>query len=530
MRFVPETAQIMTLKMNKIHKTIVVMLCVVAVVILYKLNYLRYFHMAGDSAGYVDLLKRIYTFGDMKSKVFAAAYPLFDMAKTAEIFCNSELLNKYENSSFFQWHSYGIAYLIVWIGRLFTTDYVAIAAAVNAINIVIIFLGAYLICNKNKFNPLEVMAFAAIMLSFIPLIGMLSGQYYFDRLFISLSILYIYFNINEDNKSWIASLGVLVIAASVSERSALMIGVIAGYLAVFDEKRPIKKRLFTIIMAMLVIGYYVVWSKLVQDSIYAGSLSKDIIISNLSQIFDSSSNLSKLTKELLLYLLPLSILAIFNIKYFVLFVLLFLPNILVTVGGAEKTGFVTHYHSYYLPMLIIASFMGYRQIKTLIELKYACYAILAIIIGAQVYLIKNQIFVVSPTLSHSFAKDFELFNSSSILSNADVTRKEQLKRLISNIKDPSVSISVNEFVMPTLVAANFTNIRIFPIGLGDSSYIILETAVGSPNEEIILPIYGDIKELKMISKCMSQRAEKIYTEIAKENIGATTFRLIKRNN
>jgi len=127
---------------------VIIAIALIAISLLTYLNYLRFFHMAGDSAGYVDLLKRATLFGDMKSTVFAAGYPLFDMAKTADVFCLSELNSKYENNSFFQWHAYLGVFIIAWIGKLFSLNNLLLAALVNAIGVFATYFGLFLI-SKN---------------------------------------------------------------------------------------------------------------------------------------------------------------------------------------------------------------------------------------------------------------------------------------------------------------------------------------------------------------------------------------------
>jgi hypothetical protein len=38
------------------------------------------------------------------------------------------------------------------------------------------------------------------------------------------------------------------------------------------------------------------------------------------------------------------------------------PNVFGSIGGAEKTGWLTHYHSYYFPVLAWAAFCGFRNL------------------------------------------------------------------------------------------------------------------------------------------------------------------------
>lgn len=37
------------------------------------------------------------------------------------------------------------------------------------------------------------------------------------------------------------------------------------------------------------------------------------------------------------------------------------PNLLGSIGGAEKLGWTTHYHSPYFPFLVLAVLLGYAR-------------------------------------------------------------------------------------------------------------------------------------------------------------------------
>ena len=515
--------------MIKARNVFGILLALAIIFFLAELNYARFSHMAGDSAGYVDLIKRVSLFGDMRSQVFAAAYPLFDLAKTAEVFCSNSLVSKYENSSFFQWHSYVIVFPIAWVGKVFTNNYAYIAAIVNALAVFFTFFGTLLIARKNKMDWLEIAFFLLLLLTFSPLVGSISGQYYFDRLFIPAAIFYFYFYLRRDYEfSWLISVGIIVFAALVSERSALMIGVFAIYLSILDFKNKSKYRYATMFFGIAAIVYYVIWAKLIQDSFYASTTSLPVIVENLKQIFDFQSHISKSTVELFIILLPLIILVIPAKKYIVLLAMFLAPNILLNVGGAEKTGYLTHYHSYYIPIIIIGAMMGYLEYKKIAMINRFRYLLLCVVLLLNIVNIHGRLFAVSQTLTHSLSGDFGLFIKGSSIKNTSDERSEKFNELLSNIKESNPTISSNEFTMPILVLKGFTHIRMFPIGLYDSDYLLLESAVGDDPANIILPVYGDAKDLREISDCMFLKLKDKYKEIGVKDIGAIKYRLMKR--
>jgi hypothetical protein len=142
--------------------------------------------------------------------------------------------------------------------------------------------------------------------------------------------------------------------------------------------------------------------------------------------------------------------------------------------------------------------------------------------------IHGRLFAVSQTLTHSLSGDFGLFIKGSSIKNISDERSEKFNELLSNIKESNPTISSNEFTMPILVLKGFTHIRMFPIGLYDSDYLLLESAVGDDPANIILPVYGNAKDLREISDCMFLKLKDKYKEIGVKDIGAIKYRLMKR--
>lgn len=518
--------------MKKIKIAIGIIVSFALVLFLAELNYARYFHMAGDSAGYVDLLKRIYYFDDMRSDVFAAAYPIFDLIQNSESICSSNLSNTYEGNSFFRWHAYGVGFVIAWIGGLFTQDFVKVAALVNALNVFAIFFVAILIVKRKKFNCVEAIIFTGILTSFAPLVGAISGQYYFDRLFIPLALFYCYLHLKRENAHVaFISAAVIIVTSLVSERAALMIGALACYLSIFDAKSNKSYRYITLLMALLSISYYLVWVKYFQNSIYNSSTSLHVILANLSAILEWDSSLSAMTREWLITLLPMLALAVMTPKYLFLASIFILPNLLVSVGGSEKIGYVTHYHSYYIPILIFASIVGYSKIKDRISNKQICYSILLCALVINMVNISKRDFVVSPTLTHSLVRDSLLLVEGSDINMLSESRMQELTELFSLIDSSKATVSSSEFLMPLMVSRGMTKLRLLPIGLDDSDYLFVESGISEGDSKIILPLYAATpRELIKINECVLSRITKNYSIIGNKQINGINYMLYKAKN
>src|SRR5207302_1111825 len=58
-----------------------------------------------------------------------------------------------------------------------------------------------------------------------------------------------------------------------------------------------------------------------------------------------------------------------------------LPNVIGSIGGAEKVGWTTHYHSVYLPFLVAAALFGFGSLWNRFRNSRRRYAIVLIPIG-----------------------------------------------------------------------------------------------------------------------------------------------------
>jgi hypothetical protein len=63
-------------------------------------------------------------------------------------------------------------------------------------------------------------------------------------------------------------------------------------------------------------------------------------------------------------------LSIFNIRFFLIALSSLLPNLFISIGGAEKTGLTTHYHSFYIPFLISGAVFGFIKLKEILAEKW----------------------------------------------------------------------------------------------------------------------------------------------------------------
>ena len=179
------------------------------------------------------------------------------------------------------------------------------------------------------------------------------GQFYVDRLFIPFSILFVlslyhYLDKKEQNS---AKTGVALylaiffglIGGLTIERNMLIVGFVAGFYAlVSGASWPKKLRLITFALFCLV--YVASYMLFFNDNPDNSRVQESLIdLGNIIQAVSTPGVSHYLLFSGSLLLLP----AIFVPRLFIAISPIVMINIIITVGGAEKTGWLTHYHSHY---------------------------------------------------------------------------------------------------------------------------------------------------------------------------------------
>lgn len=198
------------------------------------------------------------------------------------------------------------------------------------------------------------------------------GDYYLDRLYMPFALLSLYFMhaiVRMDNaakeKGLLAGFVASTIMASLfTERAAIMmIAEIVFFLLFYPQVKKSKEVRTVLLGILILIGAYIfIYFKFVFEGIEGGG---NILNNALAVLQDPIARLkaSGLLPFILVNLLFIGIFVPFaGIRYFVLTLGALIPNLLVSVGGAELNGWSTHYHAMYLPFIIFAASIGYLRL------------------------------------------------------------------------------------------------------------------------------------------------------------------------
>jgi hypothetical protein len=180
----------------------------------------------------------------------------------------------------------------------------------------------------------------------------------------------------------------------------------------------------------------------------------------------------------------------------------------VTIGGAEKTGFATHYHAGYIPFLVGFAAIGYATLVNKARAenlsgiswikKYGKSLLIsvAVILGALATSQFGELRQVYGTIAH-VNPAFE----------AMVKKRNDFTAFFGSIP-AGESVSSPEWTMPVLESLGITKVDYMPVGVGSSHYVIAQYV--SPSTWPDIPYYLDSSSKQQIEVCIQNKLTNNY--------------------
>lgn len=481
----------------------------VLAVILTEYNAVRFYTLGTDSAGFVDLIRAVAENGMMVSPIFSSFYSTIPLlAAPPDVYCSSPLLSVHRTSDFLQWHPYFISYVLAVPVKYFGVAPLKIAAIINAINISGALALIYWFLRKNGLLVWECLSFIFAVAISQYWVGTLAGQFYFDRLFILPGLVLVLFCYEKWDGSYRAWLSIFFIAmlssALISERTALLAGVMTlGYWFFLKGNHFKRKGIAVLLFSAASLAYLFIYMKFFQNSFYYSGLGWRTVLHNLNLALTPGGTLFVPTMMWMGVVSPMVILAFVNWRYGLLAVAAMVPNLLVSVGGAEKTGFATHYHAGYIPFLVGFAAIGYATLihkvrglnltgTSWIEKtgKTVLIPVVVVLSGIAVSQLSEARQVYATAVGATSAFD------------AMVKKREEFAVFIASIPKDEL-ISSPEWTMPTLASLGRTGIDYMPIGIGSNRYVIANYNAQSKLLEV--PSYLDPSSKEQIAICIQNK-------------------------
>lgn len=504
-----------------------------------------------DGAGFIHLLNLMAETGEMKSSIFSSFYSLYPtLQMNFEQFTSFNFISIYSNENFFRWHSYAISY--------FLSGLVFLGVPAGTLSIFVNLLGTFGVifltiqyCFKNKVSFSLTLVITLAFAFFLPIKETIYGQLYFDKLFPFLMLFVciltqrILSNAHRSPIQIPLFFVVTIICASTSERSALMCGMFLIVFGLFYDLAKIRfrQRLPFIIAGLSCVTWFLIYHLTFYDSMYSGGTSLATISHNANRLI-SDPLFQDRAIVLMAVLFPHLIMGMLSPVAGVIAIFSVVPNLLIDIGGAEKTGFATHYHMMYLPFIIFANLMALRNFsKFLSKLREAA-------LSSKFIRTTNLIFVslvfsiftmnLSSVIDYgNTSLNYQLTTNSfafPYMVNSNTGIKKTIQEPINNElrKSDGLHVSASNTLMTLLLETDVKVVDAFPISLYQADYVLVERTMVIDNEEkIMLPNLPSYRREDLILKrrwLQNQLNSDFRTIFVKELSDSNDVILYKRQN
>ena len=423
----------------------------------------------------------------------------------------------------FKWHSFPILYFIAPF-RAFL-DGKVIVALLGAF----CFMGMIVIVYKylrDSGLPILLAVSFCFLVSAHPAWSLsVFGQFYPDRLFLVFGLFYALSMLTYLQTGIQRPWRLIVpggFAAICNERAAIMICFFTlSCLLLHRGARYHRKDILPVCIAMLCAIYALLYMVYVQQN---ESYSSFLPLTSMRQALISGLGDAGI-KFLFTNFVGLGCIAFLNWRVALIAFGSMAPNIFGSIGGAEKTGWMTHYHTLYFTYLVAAAATGLVSLnRRFSSLKISTYTG-ATIVCLGLFLILNDAYSTKPLTSISI-DHLKTYAPAKAISLVTKTKEREnainLNLYLSSIADlipPGCTVSAVEQMMPTLYDVELNRmIYYYPMGLDGVDYLVIPYDTendGRIRYSGAISYHGAVQQIEL-NKLLSARIEKQgFTVLAK---------------
>lgn len=342
------------------ERPLVLGICLILFLTLASVKVLNVQQMRGDTAIFSQLTENIASGRGPVSQVLAntLAFQGSHLLKVpAEIVATDPLAPPPEREhNMLRFHEYLILYPLALFARFMPA--IVVLEGAYVLSFIGLILMAYLALRK-KHVPIGASALFCILVISHPAWSgsLLWGQFYPDRIFVFAGFLFITIA-TQKYPNRIALLGAALFCLLINERAALIAGISLGAYVVLYWKTIDTDRALRLAVAGVLILYSLLITKLwLENATYSQFLPTNLL--EIGREWHSATFVGD-AGIFLLMSAPLLTIAFFEWRVALIAAIALLPNIFGNIGGAEKVGWITAYHTYYLPILVWAAALGYE--------------------------------------------------------------------------------------------------------------------------------------------------------------------------
>lgn len=427
---------------------------------------------AGDNATYTEITYSIAHSGKAFSNTLFSALefqqsPFF--TQDAKTISQADFSAKdFSSRSSMKFHLTPLQYVLAPLVWIFTSE--NIWSFFTALSFSSMIFLCYLFLRFLGVNSLGAALFTAFLSVHPAWSHSLFGQFYIDRFFLVIGFIFSIIVFQKKSPKTVFIWAIL--CTLIIEKMIIIAGVyLLGFTALYWNQLEGKQKKYYILIAFSLFFYSTIIIKSFLDNYHYGSFL------SLYQVLNFYKEVLHPSKNLIIFsffnIIPLIVFSIFEWKLAFLALIIMGPNMAGSIGGAEKSCWITHYHTTYLPALFLALVLGFSTLYKKFQKplhRYALY-ILTCSYALTILFINPYTleFSSSEYLQNGIVRAIsltrDLFNSSGYHS---ILKKKELA-LQSIIPEGSV-VSIPENLCVSLV--NTRKIYIYPQGIKDADFVV----------------------------------------------------------
>ena len=478
-----------------------------------------------DAAGFLELISPDSLSRPLESDYFASVGGLFELngAKADQV-CDVLSNVNQTKRNVIGGHPYLLSIPIAMISRFIPASESWVAAVLQSISIFGGLLALQVFMRKNGLRLIpQIMILIAIM-CYPVLLRSSIGQIYFDRFLfgpvISL-ILLIWWMRYRSTKVWPYVVGLLILTALISERGAMLSGLLGvGYLVLLFGRGAVKTRevRWVFLCGSGSLLWVFIWSSKIQESIYYGSLTPIKMIRDYLSIIVHPTRPP--LQGFLLASLTLLVLGIASGRLIFLVLLTYSMNITVPVTLLSLDNFYTHYHQVYLPVIVASAVIGFTQISNFLARNYEKKVFISQSLVGVALCVTSLMVWSSNTLQTNVGTTSILRSTWLPIGSSSHEVATQGARSRSEVAKYAVQVgrkqgngdirpitSAPEPIMPALFLAGAKDVEYWPVGVGVADIVIAPYINGIPN---VFPYSDPQGTAGVLSKCVQSALDERY--------------------
>lgn len=441
----------------------------------------------------------------------------------------------YQNEYVLKYHTYYILYLLAPLNWLIPVH--ILLPFLTVLSFLGMLYALYFFLRENNISSLWATLFCILISAHPAWNFSIYGELYVDRFFLLLGFLYVLsVHARRPNYYLIAILGILCLISN--DRIGLYTGAFSiGYSILFFKKAKLKYLSVIFLFGIFSVGYSIFAMKVLLSKVGAGGtydswLTVSILINFLNYLNKYPNALNNFVLFSAVNISMFLILGFFSWRSMIIALGSMIPNILGNIGGAEKTGWSTHYHSSYFPFLVWAlaeAYIGMNRIEGKYRsIKYLKYLMTSV--GILFYLFFNPFSIQNNQFSLLPKNDYALFKTiNSIFSGKNhpsFKKYETARQIRESIPEGSI---VSTVYTATTYFYNNRRIYYYPLAIDDADYLVLHyrNLELKPPEYFVWVNYDPTENIKM-NKILNKRLLENGYDVFNPMIFDFNYAVIKR--